>query len=107
MKNKEKYKDELIKAFFNDECCEFMETHNLASVKESICRQDCETCKDRFTEWLEQEHQEEMTLDEAEEILQRALQNEMSWTLFFSGISNKKRRRALEIAIKCINGARE
>lgn len=66
MKNKEKYFDEILKAFadayIDDAICDFKGHHILKPKK---CGEiSCDECEKRTREWLEEEYKEQLTEDE-------------------------------------------
>lgn len=65
MKNREKYRDEIIKAIKSRETCEFMndtvipEFIGSKTDSKCICEMgDCRACLIRFTLWLDEEYEE-------------------------------------------------
>lgn len=65
MKNREKYREEIIKAIKSRETCEFMndtvipEFIGSKTDSKCICEMgDCRACLIRFTLWLDEEYEE-------------------------------------------------
>lgn len=79
MKNKEKYLDELAKAF-TDRCfdsCEFKKNY---VIKTKSCTSiDCLTCDRLTAEWLEQEYQKPITLTDDEKVILKNIDKDYKW----------------------------
>ena len=105
MKNREKYREEIIKAIKSRETCEFMNDtvipEFIDSKTDSICEMgDCSTCLKLFAFWLDEEYEESevdwsnVPVDTLVRV--RDLEDE-DWLLrHFKGINDKHLRRRYE-----------
>lgn len=102
MKNREKYRDEIVKAIKDGGSCDFMiKTVNPLysdgwQCKDELCqREECEDCLKLFAFWLDEEYEEppkpevdwnKVPVDTLVRVRDR---EEQEWTLmYFKGISN-------------------
>lgn len=81
MKNKEKYFDEILKAFINqgggDDVCQFKIKHIL---KLKTCGGvHCNRCEQYTREWLEQEYKEPIVLSEDEKAILKIVGKQYEW----------------------------
>lgn len=105
VKNREKFRDEIIKAIKSRETCEFMndtvipEFNGSKTDSKCICEMgDCRACLIRFTLWLDEEYMEppkpevdwgKVPVDTLVRVRDR---EEQEWTLmYFKGISDYDR----------------
>lgn len=106
MKNREKYKNELMDAIKNDgNICEFMIKHGVSQMfrkdMESFCREtECQSCTTALQIWLDEEY-EEHKVDWSNvpvDTLVRVRDTEdEKWLLrYFKGINDKHLRRRYE-----------
>lgn len=110
MKNREKHREEIIKAIKSRETCEFMndtvipEFIGSKTDSKCICEMgDCRSCLIRFTLWLDEEYMEpqkpEVDWDKVPvDTLVRVREREdEEWLLrYFKGINDKNLRRKYE-----------
>jgi hypothetical protein len=107
MKNREKYREEIIKAIKSHETCEFMNDtvipEFIGSKTDSKCMcemGDCRACLIRFTLWLDEEY-EETEVDWSNVPVDTLVRvrniNSQEWTLrYFKGINENHLRRRYE-----------
>ena len=109
MKNREKYKNELIEVIKKDDkVCEFVKKHEVfrmfgKDLEESFCEMDCVTCGTALQLWLDEEYKEppkpevdwnKVPVDTL--VLVREREDE-EWLLrYFKGINDKHLRRRYE-----------
>lgn len=105
MKNREKYKNELIKAIKKEgKLCEFIKNHGvyrmLGKDRESFCGMDCIACGTALQLWLDEEYEEpevdwsKVTVDTLVRVRDR---EDQEWTLrYFKGIEENHLRRRYE-----------
>ena len=110
MKNREKYREEIIKAIKSRETCEFMndtvipEFIGSKTDSKCICEMgDCRACLIRFTLWLDEEYLEpkkpevdwnKVPVDTLVRVRER---EDEEWLLrYFKGINDKHLRRRYE-----------
>lgn len=100
MKNREKYKNELIKVIKKDgKLCEFVKKHEVFRMfgkdSKSYCKMTCVTCGTALQLWLDEEYEEpevdwaKVPVDTLVRVRDR---EEQEWTLmYFKGISDYDR----------------
>lgn len=100
MKNREKYKNELIKVIKKDgKLCEFVKKHEVSRMfgndSKSYCKMTCVTCGAALQLWLDEEYEEQkvdwdnVPVDTLVRVRDR---EEQEWTLmYFKGISDYDR----------------
>lgn len=101
MKNREKYKNELIKVIKKDgKLCEFVKKHEVFRMfgkdSKSYCKMTCVTCGTALQLWLDEEYEEpevdwaKVPVDTLVRVRDR---EEQKWTLmYFKGISDYANR---------------
>lgn len=98
MKNREKYKNELIKAIKTDgNMCGFVKNHGVAKMLgkdiESLCEMDCISCGTVLQIWLDEEYEEpEVDWDNVpvDTLVRVRDREEQEWTLmYFKGIEGE------------------
>lgn len=102
MKNREKYKNELIKVIKKDgKLCEFVKKHEVFRMfgkdSKSYCKMTCVTCGTALQLWLDEEYEEpevdwaKVPVDTLVRVRDR---EEQEWILmYFKGINNYDRAR--------------
>lgn len=106
MKNREKYKNELMDTIKNDgNICEFMIKHGVSQMfgkdMESFCREtECQSCTTALQLWLDEEYEEpkvnwsNVPVDTLVRVRDR---EEQDWILrYFKGINEEHRYEAWE-----------
>lgn len=105
MKNREKYKNELIKAIKKDgNICEFVRRHEIFRMigkdLESYCKMTCVTCGTALQLWLDEEYEEtkvdwsKVPVDTLVRVRER---EDEEWLLrYFKGINENQLRRRYE-----------
>lgn len=108
MKNREKYREQIIKAIKSHETCEFMndtvipEFIGSKTDSKCICEMgDCRACLIRFTLWLDEEYEEhevdwsKVPVDTLVRVRDR---EDQEWILrYFKGINEDSLRRSYEV----------
>lgn len=104
MKNREKYRDEIIKAIKSRETCEFMndivipEFIGSKTDSKCICEMgDCRACLIRFTLWLDEEYEEppkpevDWSKVPVDTLVRVRNRKENEWVMrYFKGIDEKR-----------------
>lgn len=109
MKNREKYKNELMDAIKNDgNICEFMIKHGVSQMfgkdMESFCREtECTSCTTALQLWLDEEYEEPPKHDvdwskvPVDTLVRVRDAEDEDWILrYFKGINDKHLRRRYE-----------
>ena len=100
MKNREKYKNELIKVIKKDgKLCEFVKKHEVFRMFgtgwESFCEMDCIACGAALQLWLDEEYEEpevDWTKVPVDTLVRVRDREEQEWILmYFKGISDYDR----------------
>ena len=95
MKNREKYRDEIIKAIKSRETCEFIGSK---TDSKCICEMgDCRACLIRFTLWLDEEYEVDWSNVPVDTLVRVRDREDEGWILrYFKGINDKNLRRRYE-----------
>lgn len=100
MKNREKYKNELIKVIKKDgKLCEFVKKHEVFRMfgkdSKSYCKMTCVTCGTALQLWLDEEYEEpevDWTKVPVDTLVRVRDREEQEWILmYFKGISDYDR----------------
>lgn len=78
MKNKEKFIDDIINAFYNDDLCEFVNKHCDYDINCETAA-DCVECRKKLMTWLEQEYNPKPRLSRDEYIILANLPRYYEW----------------------------
>lgn len=112
MKNREKFRDEILNSVFRgkgEAYCEFVKKNvlpNLTDCTNGECEElyDCGLCRDIFAFWLDEEYEEppkpevDWTKVPVDTLVRVRDREEQEWTLrYFKGINEDSLRRTYEV----------